>query len=93
MDEPEYARVVCRVNYGLARNLGDLCPDEALTRRAMSAPIGDNGSTSRVPRRSWPPTSRRPNYGLDTTVANTERMVRVVQDFDALAAMADGPPR
>jgi hypothetical protein len=33
------------------------------------------------------------NYGIDITVANTTRMVQAVQDLDALAAVADGPPR
>lgn len=32
------------------------------------------------------------NYGPEITVANIERMVQAVQDFDALAAIADGPP-
>ncbi len=33
------------------------------------------------------------NYGPAITAANTERMVAAVQDFDALGAIAEGPPR
>lgn len=33
------------------------------------------------------------NYGMDITVANIERMVAAVGDLDALAAVAEGPPR
>ena len=33
------------------------------------------------------------NYGLEITAANTTRMVAAVQDFDALGALGEGPPR
>jgi hypothetical protein len=33
------------------------------------------------------------NYGREITAANTKRMVAAVEDFDALGAIADGPPR
>lgn len=33
------------------------------------------------------------NYGVDVTVATTQRMVEAVRDLDALAAIAAGPPR
>ena len=33
------------------------------------------------------------NYGPEITVANTKRMVAAVRDYDALGAIADGPPR
>ena len=33
------------------------------------------------------------NYGPEITAANTMRMVTAVEDFDALGAIAEGPPR
>jgi hypothetical protein len=32
------------------------------------------------------------NYGQEITAENTKRMVAAVEDFDALAAIADGHP-